>query len=421
MKARVVAALVWTIVVLQVVLVALGKVFEALGSSTSSSLGPGFVADALAGAAALLAFPAVGAVILSRRPGHPIGWIFCTMNLGWAINNFAGPYAKYALVANPGSLPAGKLAVWLYFWPGFVSTSLFVFLGLLFPDGTLLSRRWRPVAWLVAGYGVVAPLALAFAPGPVDDTIGFKVTNPAGVGGSLGGVVHLVAMVAQLLTVPLFAVAAVSLILRQRRARGQERQQLKWFTSSVAVVAVLVAAQFAIMVRYGSQAAMPGWARLSEEVVIVSAALIPAVAAGIAILKYRLYEIDLIINRTLVYGSLTVSLAAVYVGSVVGLQALLRALTGQNSQLAVVGSTLFIAALFSPLRRYIQSFIDRRFYRKKYNARKTLEAFSSKLRDETDLNVLCEDLTGVVRETMQPAHVSLWLRPDTAPQRQQAN
>ena len=191
MKARVAAALVWMIVVLQVLLVTLGIVFEALGRSTSSSLGPGFAADALAGAAAILAFPAVGAVILSRRPGHPIGWIFCTMNLGWAINNFAGPYAKYALVVNPGSLPAGKLAVWLYFWPGPVSVSLFVFLCLLFPDGTLLSPRWRPLAWLVAGYSVVAPVALAFAPGPIDDTIGFAVTNPAGVGGSLGGVVHL--------------------------------------------------------------------------------------------------------------------------------------------------------------------------------------------------------------------------------------
>ena len=412
MKARVAAALPWTIVALQVVLIALGIVFEALGNSTSSSLGVGFAAKALGGAAAILVFPVVGVVILSRRPGHPIGWILCTMNLGWAINHFAGSYARYALVANPGSLPAGKLAVWLYFWPGFVSIGLFVFLGLLFPDGTLLSPRWRPVAWLVAGYIVVAPVALAFAPGPIDDTIGFAVTNPAGVGGSLGGVLHLAAGVVQMLTVPLFAVAAVSLILRQRRARGQERQQLKWFTSSVAVVAVLVIVQSAIMVGYGSQAEMPVWARLFEDVGNVIDALIPAVAACIAILKYRLYEIDIIINRTLVYGSLTATLVLFYFGGIVVLQRVFVALTGQKSTLAVVASTLAIAALFNPLRRGLQGFVDRRFYRRKYDAAKTLEAFNSRLREETDLDALGEDLVEVVRETMQPTHASLWLRPD---------
>jgi hypothetical protein len=185
-------------------------------------------------------------------------------------------------------------------------------------------------------------------------------------------------------------------------------------------VAVLVIVQSAIMVGYGSQAEMPVWARLFEDVGNVIDALIPAVAACIAILKYRLYEIDIIINRTLVYGSLTATLVVLYFGGIVVLQRLFVALTGQQSTLAVVASTLAIAALFNPLRRRIQGFVDRRFYRSKYDARKTLEAFSSKLRNETDLEALNDDLVGGVRETMQPAHVSLWLRPETSVKGQQA-
>jgi hypothetical protein len=147
---------------------------------------------------------------------------------------------------------------------------------------------------------------------------------------------------------------------------------------------------------------------------ILGFALLP-VATAIAILKYRLYDIDRIINRTLVYGALTVTLVGVYVGSVLSIQYAFRGLTGSRSQLAIVASTLLIAALFNPLRRRIQSVIDRRFYRRKYDARKTLEAFSTKLKNETDLEALNIDLVGVVKETMQPAHVSVWLRPDTAP------
>jgi hypothetical protein len=204
--------------------------------------------------------------------------------------------------------------------------------------------------------------------------------------------------------------AVLSLFVRFRRARGDVRQQIKWFASAAALTLA--------------------WISVAEQqsgaIVALSALLvIPSIpiATGIAILRYRLYDIDLIINRTLVYGSLTVMLALIYFGGVATIQAIFRALTSQEQQpqLAVVVSTLLIAALFNPLRRRIQSFIDRRFYRRKYDARKTLEAFSAKLRDETDLNALSDDLVGVVAETMQPAHVSLWLRPDTAPQRQWAD
>jgi hypothetical protein len=202
--------------------------------------------------------------------------------------------------------------------------------------------------------------------------------------------------------------AVISLVVRFRRARGEERQQIKWFASAAALTLVWI-------IVFG-QASLRG---LPEAIVALSSLLvIPSIpiATGIAILRYRLYDIDRIINRTLVYGSLSASLALVYFGGVATTQAIFRALTGQEQQpqLAVVVSTLAIAALFMPLRRRIQSFIDRRFHRRKYDAAKTLEAFSAKLRDETDLNTLSDELVGVVRQTMQPAHVSLWLHPDPA-------
>ena len=197
--------------------------------------------------------------------------------------------------------------------------------------------------------------------------------------------------------------SAASLFVRFRRSRGEERLQLKWVAYAAAgTVAIVVPA---IAVARGA----------SPSLIIVAGAPLVPVAAGVAILRYRLYDIDVVINRTLVYGLLTTLLVVVYFGGVVVLQYVFRALTGGESQLAMVASTLAIAALFNPLRRRVQAFVDRRFYRRKYDAAKTLEAFSAKLRDETDLEALNNELVGVVRETMQPAHVSLWLRPDTAP------
>ena len=194
---------------------------------------------------------------------------------------------------------------------------------------------------------------------------------------------------------------------RLRHATWVERQQIKWFAYAITVTATGAILTYTI----GEASGLP-WVRgIGFVVVMVGLVGIPT-SVGIAILRYRLYDIDHIINRTLVFGALTTLLVAVYVGSVVSLQG---ALSGQESQIAVVASTLLIAALFNPLRRRIQAFIDRRFYRKKYDTRKTLEAFSTKLRDETDLEAVSGDLVGVVRETMQPAHVSLWLRPDPRP------
>jgi hypothetical protein len=189
-------------------------------------------------------------------------------------------------------------------------------------------------------------------------------------------------------------------VVRFRRSQGVERQQMKWFVYAAALL-VLLPVGYSLPEIVGS-------------VLFVVVLIALPTAIGIAVLRYRLYDIDVVINRALVYGPLTATLALVYVGSVVGLQAVLRVLSGQESTLAVVASTLAIAALFNPLRGRVQAFVDRRFYRRKYDAAKTLAAFNARLREETDLETLTDDLAGVVRETMQPAHVSLWLRPDTA-------
>jgi hypothetical protein len=208
-------------------------------------------------------------------------------------------------------------------------------------------------------------------------------------------------------------------VLRYRRSRGEEREQIKWIAFAASVVGLLFLVGIVIMFIYAFEP--PSWTKLLDSVTVLSFGGVP-IAIGFAVLKYRLYDIDLLINRTLVYGSLTASLALVYFGGVAMTQAIFRALTSQQEQpqIAIVISTLVIAALFNPLRRRIQSFIDRRFYRRRYDARKTLEAFSAKLRDETNLDALNAELVGVVRETMQPAHVTLWLRPDTAPKQDEA-
>ena len=219
-----------------------------------------------------------------------------------------------------------------------------------------------------------------------------------------------------LLPMCMFA-SAVSLVMRYRSSRGDVRQQIKWIAFAASLVAITYLIAMVASLIHPSEAWLTAgsvlWLNLLTIAALLSFVTIP-IAVGFAVLRYRLYDIDLLINRTLVYGSLTAMLVALYFGGIVVLQRVFVILTGQRSTIAVVVSTLLIAALFNPLRRRIQSFIDRRFYRRKYDARKTLEAFSVKLRDATDLDILSDDLVGVVRETMQPAHVSLWLRPERA-------
>lgn len=394
MSAHITAPLAWVVWALSVAFAGLGLLLLFLNGNSDHLLDQSLGVDAAVG----FAFPTVGAVIASRRPGNAVGWLFCAIGLSGGAAVFFAEYGIYALVTNPGTLPAGVAAAWLGTWIWVPSVALTAtFLLLLFPHGRLLSSRWRPVAWLAAGAITLGIGVIALAP--------WEVLEPGVPGESpfRAEAFDRILLPLGISALALFLVSALlsalSLFLRFHRSRGVERQQLKWF---VYAGALSVATLFP---EPGSVAA--------DVVPFLQMLIIPllAVAAGVAILRYRLYEIDRIINRTLVYGALTATLVGVYVGTVVTLQGVLRGVAGQESQLAVVVSTLTIAALFGPLRRRIQAFTDRRFYRGKYDASKTLEAFSAKLREETDLDRLGEELVAVVQETMQPARASLWLRP----------
>ncbi|HET7271509.1 MAG TPA: hypothetical protein VFI90_10540, partial [Rubrobacter sp.] len=347
----------------------------------------------------LLSFSVVGAFIASRHPRNTIGWLFCSVGVTIGLNSFAGAYAEFWLASGFGMRRLGETAAWLSSWLWilllFVPTS---FVLLLFPDGRLPSPRWRPVAWGVALGTAGTVVEYALEAGPLGDFP--QIVNPYGV---VGPVVGMVGVAGIILAAGSMVAAAVSLIVRRLHAGKVERQQIKWLAYGGAVVVGTIGVGGLTIL----------WS-VPASIVIMSIALLGLpVFTGIAILKYRLYDRDIIINRTLVYGSLTAMLVLLYVGGVVSLQYAFRSITGQESQLAIVASTLAIAALFNPLRRRVQAFVDRRFYRRKYDARKTLEGFSAKLRDETDLDALDNELTRVVKETMQPTHVSLWLRPET--------
>jgi hypothetical protein len=326
----------------------------------------------------------------------------------------------YWQAVAPGSVPTTVVIDALSLWTWIPSVGLLgIYLILLFPDGRLPSRRWRPLAWLSGAVMVLASLGITLAPGPLEGHSG--VRNPLGLEGHpwIAGATLIVIL---LLPVCILA-SALSLILRYRRSGGEVRQQIKWIAFAASLVGLVYLISLISEILFAPETlavgddAPPLWVEIQRNMLMLSYAGVP-VAVGFAVLKYRLYDIDLLINRTLVYGTLTASLVAVYIGGVTATQTIFGALTGQavQSQLAIVVSTLVIAALFNPLRRRIQRFIDRRFYRREYDAAKTLEAFSARLRDETDLDALSGDLVGVVRETMQPTHVSLWLRPDTATQ-----
>ena len=347
----------------------------------------------------LVSFSTVGAVIASRRPENTVGWYFSVISIALGVA-FAGQfYADYTLVADPGSLPGGAFALWLSLWTPVVALVAAVFFCLHFPDGRPPSHRWRWVGRLALLGGALLVLGGSLAPGMLDERNYPGARNPAGVE-SAGRLLEGIETVGTGLALLALLLALVSMLVRFRRFVGIERQQLKW----IVYAGAFAACGFALTLFLSGPLA-------NAVFVIAFLAFIGIpVAAGSAIMRYRLYEIDLLINRTLVYGSLTAALVLVYVVGVVLLQSIFRALTGQESQLAIVASTLTIAALFQPLRRRVQGFIDRRFYRRKYDAAKTLAQFSNRLRDETDLDRLNAELLAIVRETMQPTHASLWLR-----------
>jgi hypothetical protein len=348
-----------------------------------------------------IGFSIIGAIIASRLPANPLGWLFCAAASVSAVAHLSGEYAIYALMAQPDTFPAGKALAWLTSWVWILFIGCIALSLLLFPDGRLPGRRWAWLAWLTVLLTSVGAVWQAFSPGVID-SLG-TIRNPLGYEGLPRANEPVQTMVFALL----FVVVAPSLTVRMRRARRIERQQIKW----PAYTAVMAATGSVLTYNIAEPIGAPWLEWISFVIVMVALVCFP-ISVGIAIVRYRLYDIDLIINRTLVYGSLTTTLVALYFGVIVVLQGIFVALTGQQSTLAVVASTLLIAALFTPMRRRIQGFIDRRFYRSKYDAAKTLEAFSARLRNETDLDALSDDLVGVVRETMQPTHVSLWLQPD---------
>jgi hypothetical protein len=414
------AGLSGTMFVAGTILTILSLYFTAPAAQPSSDWGSGGAIGNLLIQAPFLAFTIVGALIASRRPENPIGWICLVAGLFWTLIALDDQYTAYALATTGVVLfPAAVAALSQWLWVPPVGL-LSIYLILFFPDGRLPSRRWTPLAWFFGAVMVLVSLAIALAPGPLPDLGG--VRNPFGLEGYpwIADATNVIPALLPLCTLA----SALSLVLRYRRSGSEEREQIKWiglagsFVGLMSLITVVSALIFAPEFP-DSTGTQPLWLGVLQDVELLSFAGIP-VAVGIAVLRYRLYDIDVIINRTLVYGSLTATLIALYFGGIVVLQRLFVVLTGQQSTLAVVASTLLIAALFSPLRRRIQAFIDRRFYRKKYDARNTLEAFSTKLREGTDLDALSNDLVGVVRETMQPAHVSLWLRPDSTSEGEQA-
>ena len=341
-------------------------------------------------------FAVVGTLIATRHPGNAIGWIFLSVAVTAGLSQLAGGYADFWLGGAGASTALGEAAAAYatQSWVPFILVPA-TFLLLLFPDGRLLTRRWRPIAWCAA-VGIAGVFVTGLlAPGQLEDYP--QLANPYAVDAPI--LDPLTALSFLLILIGIVGSAA-SLIVRFRRATGEQRQQIKW----LALAGALVAAIFPI--------SLVGWEIWGETVSVVAIMLsvlgLP-VAAGIAILRYRLYDIDVVINRALVYGALTATLGGAYLGSVLLLQLALSGLT-EDSGLAVAGSTLAVAALFRPARSRIQAIVDRRFYRRKYDAARTLDGFAARLRDEVDLSALDAELRGVVAETMQPAHVSLWLR-----------
>jgi hypothetical protein len=399
MKPRTARGIAWSLVVLFIILASIGLTLQAI--SNAPYIGTQF--PILIILVSLVSIWIVtGALIISRHPQHPVGWLLCAGFFSPAIDMFSAGYAAYDTYVLTGSLPGVDLAlVWLKLGNlGAIGLVAYILIILLFPDGKFLSPRWRKLGWTSVGILFLYLPLQALEPGPADPAFLPVRTNPLGVSPSLWLTLEPLMWATFSVLALCYAAALLSLLFRLGRARGDERQQIKWLISPAWLYGVILPLIFI------------GTIETDEVVIGIGVALGQLAAAGMivaiafAIFKYRLYDIDIIINKTLVYGALTATLAMVYFMSVVLLQQVLPA----ESPIAIVISTLATAALFSPLRRRIQNAIDRRFYRRKYDAQQTLAAFSARMRDEVELEQLSETLLAVVEETVQPAHASIWFK-----------
>jgi hypothetical protein len=377
-------------------LLALGLVGHAAGV-VLAVLNGSFPQDSGEDIALTLAFGSflvVGCVLVARRPDNRIGWIFTAVGLLTTAAILAQGYTTYAYVTHPGPLPGRLFAAWVFTWIWLpIGMLTVVFPLLLFPTGRSLSARWRPVTWLAVG--LTAAWSVVGALNPSLDVVYGTIPNPIGVSGADPNT-GLAGTVLNSLMLFLLAAVIVSLVVRFRRSQAVERQQLKWFAYAGALVVLAIL----------STNVLPTLGNLPWVAVIA----LP-ISVGIAILRYRLYDIDRLINRTLVYGLLTAILGLVYAGVVLILGQVFGGVTQDPPSWAVAGATLAVAALFQPARRRIQAVVDRRFNRRKYDAAKTVQAFSARLRDEIDLEALSAELLAVAHQTMQPTTAALWLRP----------
>ena len=343
-----------------------------------------------------LAFVVMGAVVAVRRADNAVGWLMLFAGVLMSIPVFAGQYAGYALYGGGDQLPVPRAAAWLSTWMYILAFGAIIQMLLVFPTGRLDGWR-RPLARVAGTATVTTTVVQALLPGQMD---GFPGTaNPLGLDRA-AATLRLLLAVSSSAYFLVFIVSVVSIFVRFRRAQGIERQQLKWFALAAAL---FVAAQVLNLLPLGLDDSSIGLAA-----VVLSLLAMPS-AIGLAVLRYRLYDIDVVINRALVYGGLTATLAGIYLGSVLVLQVLLSPLTDQ-SDLAVAASTLGVAALFRPVRARFQAAVDRRFFRRRYDAARTVESFTGRLRQEVDLESVSAELRRIVRETVQPESVSLWMR-----------
>jgi hypothetical protein len=346
---------------------------------------------------ASLAFATVGAMVTTRVPGNPIGPLFLVTGVIVGAGDLAFQYADRTVFIAPGAWPGDTFAAWVQNLGLPPSFGLLAVALLLFPDGRLPSRRWRPALWLAVAGIVLIVVGYALRPGPLDDPFE-SIANPLGVGPF--ELMDALTGFGWMLMAAAVGLAAVAMTIRLRRSRGLERQQLKWLALAAAIAGVAVVAD-----AISFFAGIEGIGQPREVALGLGFCVFP-LAAGAAILRYRLYDIDVVINRALVYAALTATLAGAYVGSVLLLQLVLS----PSSDFAIVASTLAVAGLFQPARRWIQEIVDRRFYRRKYDAQRTLEGFGVRLRAEVELESVSAELLTVVADTMQPTQVSLWVR-----------